>query len=115
MEWHLCFRTSDGLLFLIGGLSAKHMQEIVSKLPCHSTVICFPIGLSKLFLKIISKLLCHSTVICFRVCICFIVEFLFLCLLHLCLLLQMEHTITSDDYSISHWRNVCKAFTKDGV
>ena len=101
--------------FPMGGMSAKHFPKIVSKLPCHSTEICFPIGLWKLFLDIISKLLCHFIVICFRVSISFIVQCVFLTLLHLFLLLQREHTIPSDDYSISHWRNVCKAFTKDGV
>ena len=31
--------------FPMGGMSAKHFPKIVSKLPCHSTVICFPVGI----------------------------------------------------------------------
>ena len=27
--------------FCIGGMSAKHLQKILSTLPCHSTVLCF--------------------------------------------------------------------------
>ena len=65
--------------FPMGGMSAKHFPKIVSKLPCHSTVICFPVG------------------------VCYVVGFMFLALLPL----------TSDALSISHWRNVCEAFTKD--
>ena len=31
--------------FPMGGMSAKHFPKIVSKLPCHSTVICFLVGI----------------------------------------------------------------------
>ena len=41
--------------FPIGGMSAKHLQKIVFKLPCHSTVMCLRI--STVPSSLISKLL----------------------------------------------------------
>ena len=57
--------------FPIGGMSAKHLQKIVSKLPCHSTVVCF------------------------LVCICYVFGFMFVSLLHPFLPLQKENKVRS--------------------
>ena len=35
--------------FSIGGMSAKHVQKILSTLPCHSTVFCFHVYVRAVF------------------------------------------------------------------